>query len=201
MAPVVAGLRKITDHPISVDTSKREVARVALEEGADIVNDVTALEGDPGMVSLLRDRPVPVVLMHKKGEPLTMQDDPRYDDATAEILMYLARRLLDVEAAGIARERTLVDPGIGFGKRSRDNLALLRNANEFCSLGRPLLVGLSRKSFLGRVLGKSVGDREAGTLVANTLAVLHGASVIRTHNIPNARELKRLLAAVREYRD
>ena len=196
VGPVIAAIRQHSDVPISVDTSKASVARVALDEGADIVNDVTALEGDSDMVALLRDRPVPVVLMHMRGTPRTMQDAPHYDDATAEILAYLDLRLRQLEAQGISRERLVVDPGFGFGKRSVDNLGLLKNVNEFKSLGRPVLVGLSRKSFLGKVLGKSVEEREAGTLVANTLATLAGASIVRSHHVSNAREMARLLEPI-----
>ena len=125
-----------------------------------------------------------------------MQDAPHYDDATAEILAYLDLRLRQLEAQGISRERLVVDPGFGFGKRSVDNLGLLKNVNEFKSLGRPVLVGLSRKSFLGKVLGKSVEEREAGTLVANTLATLAGASIVRSHHVSNAREMARLLEPI-----
>lgn len=194
---VVAGIRRRTDAPISIDTSKAEVARVALEEGADIVNDVTALKGDPEMLPLVLPRRVPIVLMHMRGRPETMQRDVHYDDATAEILTYLAGRLRDLANAGLDPERTLVDPGFGFGKRSEDNLRLLRDVSEFRSLGRPVLVGLSRKSFLGRLMGTSVQDREAATLVANSVAVLGGAAVVRTHHIPNAREMAKLFHALR----
>ncbi len=195
--PVVAGLRKRIDCPISIDTSKAEVARVALDEGADIVNDVTALAGDPEMAALVRERGVPAVLMHMRGRPATMQDDPRYVDPVAEILRYLARRLVELRELGIDPQRTIIDPGIGFGKRSGDNLELIRGINEFRSLGRPVLIGVSRKSFLGKLLGRSVEEREAGTLVANTYCALAGVAILRTHDVRNAREMKKLLAALR----
>jgi dihydropteroate synthase len=196
--PVVAAIRKLTECPISVDTSKATVARAALEEGADIINDVSALEGDPGMLPLLADRPVPVVLMHMQGQPRTMQENPSYVDVTAEILDYLWRRLAKVAAAGIAPGRAIVDPGIGFGKRSAHNLTLLAQINELRSLGRPILLGVSRKSFLGDLLGRSVEDREAGTLVANTFASLNGVHIVRVHHAGNAREMKKLLGALRD---
>ena len=197
VAPVIAGLRRLTDCPISIDTSKAEVARVALEEGADIINDVTGLTGDEGMAALAAHRRVPVVIMHMRGTPQTMQDDPRYDDPVGEILRWLRDRRRAVEAEGIDPGRTILDPGIGFGKRSKDNLALIRDVNEFRSLGSPVLIGLSRKSFLGKLLGRSVEDREAGTLVANSFCALGGVSIIRTHHIPNAREMSKVLAALR----
>ena len=197
VVPVIAGIRRHDSGvPISVDTFKASVARAALDEGADIVNDVTALEGDSDMVTLLRDRPVPVVLMHMQGDPSTMQVNPSYEDVVAEIVRYLSDRIETVEREGISRNRVIVDPGFGFGKRSDDNLGLLRNIREFAKLGCPVLVGLSRKSFLGSLLGKTVEDREAGTLVANTVATLAGASIIRTHHVPNARELARVLEYV-----
>ncbi|MBI4583941.1 MAG: dihydropteroate synthase [Planctomycetes bacterium] len=195
VVPVLARLRQRTELPISVDTTKAEMARMALDEGADMINDVSALEADAGMAPLLADRQVPVVLMHRKGRPQNMQEDPHYDDATGEIFRYLEGRLQVLERAGIDPERTIVDPGIGFGKRSVDNRVLVRDLGEFRSLGRPVLIGLSRKSFLGRILGKSVEEREAGTLVAHTLAALSGVAVIRAHNVPNAREMVKLLGA------
>ncbi len=193
--PVLAELRKRIELPISVDTTKAEMARMALDEGADLINEVSALEADPGMAPLLADRRVPIVIMHRRGRPQTMQDNPQYDDATGEIFRYLGGRLQILERAGIDPERMIVDPGIGFGKRSVDNMVLLRDLGEFRSLGRPVLIGLSRKSFLGRILGKSVEEREWGTLVAHTLAALSGVAVIRAHHIPNAREMVKLLGA------
>ncbi len=197
---VLGEIRKKTDAPISIDTSKAEVARIALEEGADIVNDVTALEGDAAMIPLLAERrDVPVVLMHMRGRPETMQVDPSYDDAVAEILRYLNARIQALRERGVGPERTIVDPGFGFGKPSLGNLELLRDAGEFRSLGRPVLIGLSRKSFLGSLLGKPAPEsRETATTVAHTVVGLAGTSILRTHDIPAAREVALLLKALED---
>ncbi|HYQ78827.1 MAG TPA: dihydropteroate synthase [Solirubrobacterales bacterium] len=182
VVPVVQGLREL-DAEISVDTSKAAVAAAALEAGAAIVNDVTALRGDPEMASLCAERGATVVLMHMLGDPRTMQDDPRYDDVVAEVKAFLAERLAAAVAAGIAAEDVWLDPGIGFGKTPAHNMELLRRLGELRELGRPLVVGTSRKSFIGKVDGSGPGERLGGTVASSVLAAAEGAEVLRVHDV------------------
>jgi len=165
VVPVIEALRRETDIPLSVDTRKPEVAAAALEAGADLVNDVSAARA-PGMSALVARRGVPIVLMHMRGEPKSMQAQPRYDDTVSEVLAELAASVEAAAAAGVDRGRILGDPGIGFGKRRGDNLCLLRHLRSLRSLGCPILIGVSRKSFLGAVTRAPVEDRLAATLPA-----------------------------------
>jgi len=179
--PVVAGLAgKAT---ISIDTSKPAVAEAALDAGASIVNDVTAFQHDPGMAGLCAERGVGVVLMHMPGNPRTMQEDPRYEDVVDDVKAFLAERVEFAVEAGIAEERIWLDPGIGFGKRLEHNLELLRRLGELRELGRPLVVGTSRKSFIGKVDGSDVEDRIGGSIATSVLAVAEGADVLRVHDV------------------
>lgn len=187
--PVIEGLAGVA--PISIDTAKAEVAAAAIDAGAAMVNDVTALT-DPGMASLCAERGVEVVLMHMLGTPRTMQDDPRYDDVVAEILEFLADRVARAEAAGIPRERIWIDPGIGFGKTVDHNLTLLAATDRFAATGLPVLVGPSRKAFIGRIdRGAPERERVGGTIAA-CLAALHGgAGMVRVHDVaPVAQAIK-----------
>ncbi|MCU0244521.1 MAG: dihydropteroate synthase [Acidobacteria bacterium] len=184
VVPVVAGLRRESRALISVDTTKAAVARAALDAGADIVNDISAFRFDPAMAGVVARSGAGAVLMHMKGTPATMQDDPRYDDLVGEIAAFLDDRLRVAEAAGVPRERLVVDPGIGFGKTVEHNLEILRRAADFLALGRPLLLGFSRKAFLGRVLGGLAPDeRLEATLAAAVLAVERGAHILRVHDV------------------
>ena len=191
--PVLEGLAGL---PVSIDTSKAEVARRALELGAVFVNDVTALRADPDLAGVVADANAYLCLMHMLGEPRTMQDAPRYDDVVAEVASFLEERLATAVAAGIQEERVCLDPGLGFGKTVKHNLELLARMDELVAIGRPVLVGASRKRFLGRILG----DREAvtGTVAAgvavNVLAYERGASLFRVHDV---RENTEALAAAR----
>lgn len=197
--PVVKELRRrLGGLLLAVDTAKAEVARQALAEGVEVVNDVTALRGDPAMASVAREAGARVVLMHMRGTPRTMQDAPRYADVVGEICDFLAERIRYAELEGIDRGRIVVDPGIGFGKRVSDNLRILRDLNRLHLLGCPVMIGASRKSFIGAVTGRPVGDRAAGTCVANCFALLAGAAYLRVHDVPDARDVVRLFAAVRE---
>jgi len=180
--PVVAGLAG-GGAAISVDTSKAAVAAAALAAGAEIVNDVTALRGDAEMASLCADRQATVVLMHMLGSPRTMQEDPRYDDVVDEVKAFLAERVEAALAAGIAEQRIWLDPGIGFGKTAAHNLELLRRLRELQELGRPLVVGTSRKSFIGKVDGSAAGERLGGTVASSLLAMTAGAEVLRVHDV------------------
>jgi dihydropteroate synthase len=168
---------------ISVDTSKASVAARALEAGAAIVNDVTALRGDAGMAGVVAGAGSEVCLMHMLGEPRTMQDDPRYDDVVAEVKRFLEERMAFAVAEGIAEERILLDPGIGFGKTVEHNLELLRRLDEIVALGRPVVIGTSRKSFLGRLTGRDVDHRDAATVATGVLAYERGARIFRVHEV------------------
>ena len=193
--PVVAGLAR-SGAEVSIDTSKASVAAAALDAGAAIVNDVTALRGDPEMAALCAERGATVVLMHMLGNPRTMQDEPRYDDVVAEVAAFLAERLEAAIAAGIEEERIWLDPGIGFGKTAAHNLELLRRLGELRRLGRPLLVGTSRKSFIGRADGSPVDERSGGTIASSVLAAAEGADVLRVHDVAAARQALTVAEAV-----
>jgi dihydropteroate synthase len=184
VVPVIEGLRQRgVRAQISVDTSKAPVAAAALDAGATLVNDVTALRGDPAMAGLVADRGAQCCLMHMLGEPRTMQDDPRYDDVVSAVKAFLEERMAVAVGEGVAEERILLDPGIGFGKTAEHNLELLARIDELVALGRPVVVGTSRKSFLGRITGRTVDDRLAGTIVTNVLAYERGARVFRVHDV------------------
>jgi len=180
--PVVADLEGL-GYTVSIDTSKAAVAEAALAAGAEIVNDVTALRGDGDMASLCADRGATVVLMHMAGEPRTMQEDPRYEDVVEEVKAFLAERVEAAAAAGIDEEKVWVDPGIGFGKTLEHNLELLRRLGELRELGRPLVVGTSRKSFIGRVDGSPVENRIGGSISSSVFAAAEGADVLRVHDV------------------
>jgi dihydropteroate synthase len=194
--PVVEGLAATGTHAqISIDTRKASVARAALAAGASMVNDVSALR-DREMAGVVAESGADCCLMHMLGEPRTMQEDPRYDDVVDEVKAFLASRLELAVREGVREERVLLDPGIGFGKRDEHNLALIRRLDEIVALGRPVVIGTSRKGFIGRVAGALGGaDRLAGTLATNVLALERGASVFRVHDVAPAREALAVAAA------
>jgi dihydropteroate synthase len=180
--PVIERLAAAFDVPISIDTSKPEVMRAAVNAGAGMINDVTALSA-PGAIAAAAESAVPVCLMHMQGEPRTMQQAPQYDDVVADIMRYLSDRVAACEAGGIAHNRLLVDPGFGFGKTKAHNLAVLNGLATFQRLGLPLLVGLSRKSMLGAVTGRTVEERLAASVAAALMAVERGARIVRVHDV------------------
>ncbi len=180
--PVIEGLAGRLPTPLSVDTVKPEVARRALAVGASIVNDIRGLD-DPEMADVVAESGAGVVLMHMRGDPRTMQDDPRYDDVVAEVLAMLADRVERAERRGITRDRIAIDPGIGFGKTFDHNLMLLRNLDRFASLGCALLVGVSRKGFLGTITGRARNDRATATAVCSLAAAIRGAGIVRVHDV------------------
>jgi len=186
--------------PVSIDTSKAAVARAALAAGASIVNDVTALRGDREMAAVVAESGAGLVLMHMRGEPRTMQKNPRYDDVVGEIGAFFEERLDFARRAGIAPEQIVLDPGIGFGKTLSHNLEILRRLGEFLRLGRPVLVGPSRKSFIGHILGTPVEQRLEGTAAAVAAAVLGRASVVRVHDVKEMRRVALVAEAIREGR-
>jgi dihydropteroate synthase len=180
---------------ISIDTAKAAVAAAALDAGADYVNDVTALRGDPDMAALVAEREVDVCLMHMLGTPRTMQDHARYDDVVAEVVAFLSDRMEAAAAAGIAPERIELDPGIGFAKTLEHNLALLRRLPELVALGRPVVLGTSRKSFLGTLTGRPPGERGPATLATLVMGYERGARVFRVHDVASARDALVVAAA------
>ena len=197
LIPVIEAFRKRSKLPVSVDTRKTAVARAALDAGADIVNDISALE-DEGMALLCAERGAAVVLMHMKGQPRTMQDAPVYQDVVSEVGAFLLSAAERALAAGIAKEKIILDPGIGFGKRTVDNLSLLAYLAEIRLKGYPMLVGLSRKSFIGEICGRELSERLAGTIAANAAAIMAGADIIRVHDVRQGVDLAALLYAIRK---
>jgi dihydropteroate synthase len=181
--------------PLSIDTSKATVARAATAAGAVLVNDVTALRGDPEMAGVVADSGADVCLMHMQGEPRTMQDDPRYGDVVSDVKAFLEDRLGFAVAAGIEEARVWLDPGIGFGKTLEHNVELVRRLDEIVALGRPVVVGVSRKRFLGALTGRDEAGRLAGGLAANVLAFERGAHMFRVHDVAPTREALAVAAA------
>ena len=181
--PVVEALAAATEAPLSIDTRKAAVARAALAAGAAVVNDVSAGRDDPDLLGVVAEAKVPLVLMHMQGTPATMQDDPRYDDVVGEVEAFLRERCAAAEAAGVAAEQLAVDPGIGFGKRDEHNYALLAALPRLTRLGHPVLVGTSRKGFIGRALDLPVGERLEGSAAAVVWAVERGARIVRVHDV------------------
>ena len=196
VVPVIEALRERIETPISIDTTKAEVAAAALTAGADIVNDVSAGRFDSQMLGLAAGRGVPVVLMHMLGEPRTMQAAPAYEDVTEEVAAFLRARAQAAREAGIASEKIVIDPGFGFGKTREHNLELLRNLRRFTELGYPLLAGTSRKSFIGATLDLPVGERLEGTAATVALAVAAGASIVRVHDVGPMRRVASMVEAV-----
>ncbi len=181
--PVIEGLAPELAIPISIDTSKARVAEVALHAGAEILNDVSGLEGDPDMIGIATSSNAGLCLMHMQGNPQNMQDNPSYEDVVGEIIKYLIARRDFCLAAGIDVQRICLDPGIGFGKTHEHNLALLRNAARFQETGCPILIGHSRKGFIGQILGDKTADRTAATLGVSLAMAAAGAQILRVHDV------------------
>ena len=194
--PVIKRLRGLVDIPISVDTSKAEVAREALNNGAAMVNDITGLRGDSKMAGLVAERGVPIVVMHMKGTPRTMQLKPRYGDLIGEIIGSLKESISIAQTAGIDEEKIITDPGIGFGKTLEHNLVIIKELARFKSLGRPILIGVSRKSFIGQILGKGVTERLMGTASSAALSIYNGANILRVHDVKEMVEVARVADSI-----
>ena len=192
--PVVAGLAGVAT--VSVDTSKLAVAEAALDGGASIVNDITALRGDPEIAALCAERGAGLLLMHMQGNPRTMQANPTYGDVVDDVKAFLSERIEAAVAAGVAEERIWVDPGIGFGKTLDHNLELLRRLGELRELGRPLVISTSRKGFIGKIDGSEVGDRLGGTIASSVLAAAEGVDVLRVHDVAEAVQAVKVATAV-----
>lgn len=196
LVPVLAAVRRVCDLPLTADTRRAAVARAALDAGADGINDVSAGLHDPEMLPLAAARGAGLVLMHMRGEPRTMQDDPAYADVVREVAGFLAERAAAAEAAGVDPRRILVDPGIGFGKTLDHNLTLLRHLRRVAG-GRPCLLGASRKSFVGHLCGAGAPDRLGGSLAAAAAALDAGAAVVRVHDVAETRQFLEVLTAIR----
>ena len=195
--PVIKALAQETGLTISIDTYKSEVARLAIEAGATMVNDVSALRFDPGMGPLVAEADLPIILMHMKGTPQDMQVNPTYEDLIGEIIGFLRKAVEQADAVGIRKELIIIDPGIGFGKSFDDNLKILRELDAFSSLGQPILVGTSNKAFIGHTLGLPPESRETGTMASVATAVMNGANIVRVHNVKTAKETVRMIDAVK----
>jgi len=196
---VLPVIRRIVDElpdvPVSIDTRKPAVARAALEGGASIVNDVSA-GADPAMFGVVGEADAGMVLMHMKGEPKTMQDDPRYDDVVAEVSGFLEQRVAAAVAAGVDPDGICIDPGIGFGKTLAHNVRLLKELDVICEIGPPVVVGTSRKRFIGSITGREESDRVAGTLATSVMALEKGAAIFRVHDVRDNRDALDVAAAI-----
>ena len=198
LIPVIERIHRRTDILLSVDTTKGAVATEAIAAGTSIVNDISALRFDAKMAGVVAKSNAFVVLMHMKGMPETMQNGPSYNNPVEEIRAFLAERIEAAISAGIPADKIIVDPGIGFGKRLPDNLAIIRGLSRFSVLGAPILVGLSRKSFLGDILDLPAEERLEGTIAANAIAILNGADIIRVHDVKEGRRTANVVRALRD---
>jgi len=194
--PVIERLKSDVDIPISIDTSKPDVMREAVNAGAAMINDVMALRAE-GAISQVKDLKVPICLMHMRGNPRTMQLNTEYEDVVVEVLHFLEARIHACTEAGLPASQLIIDPGFGFGKSLQDNCHLLANLARFTELGAPLLVGLSRKSMIGAITGRDIDNRLAGSLAAAALAVLSGANILRVHDVAATIDVLRIILGVK----
>ncbi len=194
--PAISAIRGFSAIPISVDTTKAVVARKALEAGADIINDISAMRADPEMISVLKDFGAPVVIMHMQGTPKTMQQAPHYDDVLGEISTFLKERVQWAEDHGLSRERIIIDPGLGFGKTVSHNLLIIKHIARFTAIGCPVLVGHSRKAFIGSVLDLPVNSRDLSTAVISALCVAQGVNILRVHDVEKTLQAVRITEAI-----
>ncbi len=195
--PVISKLAEELNIPISIDTSKGIVAREAIEAGASLINDVTALRGDPSLGEVAAKYNVPIILMHMQGNPYNMQKNPHYKFLIPEIIGFLREAIKKAVATGVKEENILIDPGIGFGKRVNHNLKIIKNLSDFAVLKRPIVIGLSRKSFIGEILNLQVEFRLEGSLAAAACAVLNGAHILRVHDVAETVRAIRIVDAIK----
>ncbi|MDA8170895.1 MAG: dihydropteroate synthase [Nitrospiraceae bacterium] len=196
--PVIEAIKKGAQIPVSIDTCKAAVASAALDAGADIINDISAMRFDAAMPGLAARSGAPVILMHMKGTPADMQKNPRYDALIPEILDYLRVSIRLAVDAGVEEEKIIIDPGIGFGKTMEHNLEILKNLESFTGLGKPVLVGPSRKAFIGHILGGAPpADRLEGTIAAATIAIMNGANILRVHDVKEVSKAARVADAIK----
>jgi dihydropteroate synthase len=186
--PVLSEIRKKTDTFISVDTTKSEVLKAALDQGADILNDISGMRFDPKMLEVASEKNIPVVIMHMKGTPKNMQKMPKYKNVIEEIKSFLKKRVKTALKAGIKKNKIIIDPGIGFGKRLKDNLKIIGNLSSFNELDLPILIGVSRKSFIGNLLNVTSDQRIEGTIASSLVSVLQGAHILRSHDIASLKK-------------
>jgi dihydropteroate synthase len=196
VVPVVEAVAKSVSAIISVDTYRAAIARAALDAGAHLINDISALRFDPDLLGVVAARRVPLILMHMQGMPRTMQLNPTYEALIDEVFAFLQERLRAARAGGIATEQLLIDPGIGFGKGAQHNLELLRKLHHFHALGRPLVIGTSRKSFIGRILGTEVDERLEGTMATVAAAIVQGVDIVRVHDVGAMARVARMVDAI-----
>jgi dihydropteroate synthase len=194
--PVIEGIRARSDIPISIDTYKAEVVRGAHAAGADIANDISGFLFDPDMAATAAQLDMYAVIMHIKGTPKDMQQDPYYEDVISELKTFFAERVAFAKGQGVKEERIILDPGIGFGKRTEDNLKIIKMIGEFKELGRPILMGTSMKAFIGRVTESSLPDRIDGTLASVAISVWNGADILRVHDVKKAKRVVKLVSAI-----
>ena len=199
--PVIEMIRNHSEIPISIDTNKSVVAEKAINAGADIVNDISALTFDLRMTSVVARSNAPVILMHIKGTPKNMQENPGYTDIVSEIIQYFQDRIEYSITQGISKENIILDPGIGFGKSVEDNFTILKNIYEFRKLGYPILVGPSRKSFIGATLNRNVDDRLLGTAAAVSASIMNGADIIRVHDVDEMSQISIISDKISKYKE
>jgi dihydropteroate synthase len=195
--PVIQALSQVLQIPICIDTYRSEVARMAIRAGASMVNDISALRFDPDVISVVQESGVPVILMHMRGTPENMQDNPTYDNLIQEILDFHNSAVDRALNGGIKRDMIILDPGIGFGKTFDHNLQIIRDLKEFHSLGRPILLGTSRKAFIGHILNREAHDRDTGTMATIAAAVMNGAHIIRVHDVKKGVETVKIIDAIK----
>jgi dihydropteroate synthase len=194
--PVIEELTKRIKMPISIDTYKSRVAKEALDSGASMVNDISGSRSDPEMKKVIAEYDVPVVLMHIKGTPKNMQESPKYENLLEDVKSYLNQSISIAEEAGIGEDKIIIDPGIGFGKTLEDNLKILKNLNEFTELDRPLMIGVSRKSFIGKILDLPTDERLEGSLASMAVAIMNGANILRVHDVKESKRVAKLVDAI-----
>lgn len=194
--PVIEELSRIVNIPISIDTYKAKVAESAVRAGASIINDISALKFDPEMASVVKEAGVPVILMHMKGTPGNMQDNPVYNDLMGEIISFFNEAVDYAVKKGIRKEMIILDPGIGFGKNFNHNLMIIRDFRKLADLGLPLLLGSSRKAFIGKILDKTPEERDTGTMATVAAGILNGAHIVRVHNVRMAKETVKIVDAI-----
>jgi dihydropteroate synthase len=198
--PVIETLSKQLSIPLSIDTYKSEVTREALKAGASMINDISALRFDPDMAAIAADAGVPLILMHMKGTPKNMQDNPTYDDLISEILDFLKDAIERALKAGVRKDMIIVDPGIGFGKTFDDNLKIIKELSRFGSLQSPVLLGSSNKAFIGHILNKKSHERDTGTMATIAAGIMNGAHIVRVHNVKMAVETAKIVDAIKRGR-
>ncbi len=194
--PVISEIRKKTDALISVDTTKSEVLKSALDAGADILNDISGMRSDPKIRELVATKDIPVIIMHMKGTPRNMQENPEYGNVIHEIKSFLQQRVTEALTAGIKKKKIIIDPGIGFGKRLKDNLRIISNLSAFNELGFPILIGVSRKSFIGDLLALSPEKRIEGTIASSLISILQGAHILRVHDVSSLKKAVTVAEAI-----